>query len=80
MKDFTPSAKSSLTRISAVSLLVLTWEYERVTSELEKTMLRAYADVVAVAKERSIDLRSAAFVLGVRRVVRAALREGINLT
>ena len=60
------------------------WEYDRVTSELEKTMVKAYADVLAVAKEKSLDLRTAAFVLGVRRVVRAALarralREEIKL-
>ena len=60
------------------------WELDRVVSELEKTMVRAYADVDAVAKEKSIDLRTAAFVLGIRRVVRAAtsrraLRETITL-
>jgi glutamate dehydrogenase (NAD(P)+) len=49
------------------------WEYERVTSELKKTMVKAYADVLAVSKDKSIDLRTAAFVVGVRRVVRAAL-------
>ena len=61
------------------------WEYERVTSELEKTMVKAYADVLAVAKEKSLDLRTAAFVVGVRRVVQAALsrralREEIKLS
>ncbi len=61
------------------------WEYERVVSELEKTMVKAYADVLAVAKEKSLDLRTAAFVVGVRRVVQAALsrralREEIKLS
>ena len=48
------------------------WEVDRITAELEKKMVRAYADVLAVAKERSIDLRTAAFVLGIQRVGRAA--------
>jgi glutamate dehydrogenase (NAD(P)+) len=49
------------------------WERERVTDELEKVMVRAYAAVRDVAQEKSIDLRTAAFVLGVRRVGRAVL-------
>ena len=59
------------------------WELDRVTGELEKVMVRAYAAVRDVANEKSVDLRTAAFVLGVRRVGRAALarqptRETIN--
>jgi glutamate dehydrogenase (NAD(P)+) len=49
------------------------WELDRVTGELEKVMVRAYGAVRDVANEKSIDLRTAAFVLGVRRVGRAAL-------
>ena len=49
------------------------WELDRVTGELEKVMVRAYAAVRDVANEKSVDLRTAAFVLGVRRVGRAAL-------
>ncbi len=49
------------------------WEIERINTELEKKMVRAYADVRDVAKEKSIDLRTASFVLGIRRVGRAAL-------
>jgi len=60
------------------------WEYERVVDELEKTMRRAYRSVRDLAKEKTIDLRTAAFTLGVQRVGRAALsrstvREEINL-
>ena len=59
------------------------WELDRVNSELEKVMVRAYHAVRDVARERSIDLRTAAFVLGIERVGRAALarqpiREDIN--
>jgi glutamate dehydrogenase (NAD(P)+) len=49
------------------------WELDRVTGELEKVMVRAYGAVRDVANEKSIDLRTAAFVLGVRRVGKAAL-------
>ena len=44
------------------------WELDRVTGELEKVMVRAYGAVRDVANEKSVDLRTAAFVLGVRRV------------
>ena len=49
------------------------WELDRITGELEKVMVRGYEAVREVAKEKSVDLRTAAFVLGVRRVGRAAL-------
>jgi glutamate dehydrogenase (NAD(P)+) len=49
------------------------WELDRVTDELEKVMVRAWADVRKVAREKAIDLRTAAFVLGIQRVARAAL-------
>ena len=49
------------------------WELDRVNGELEKMMVRAYSAVREVANEKSVDLRTAAFVLGVRRVGRAAL-------
>lgn len=49
------------------------WELDRVTGELEKVMVRGYAAVRDVANQKSVDLRTAAFVLGIRRVGRAAL-------
>jgi glutamate dehydrogenase (NAD(P)+) len=49
------------------------WDLERINSELEKTMRRAYRAVSEIAKERNIDLRTAAFVLAIRRVAQAAL-------
>jgi len=48
------------------------WEMERVVSELEKTMRRAYAAVRKVAEKHKIDLRTAAFVLAIQRVGTAA--------
>ena len=49
------------------------WELARIHDELEKTMRRAYAAVREVATAKSIDLRTAAFVLAIRRVGQAAL-------
>ena len=55
------------------------WELERVNTELEKSMRRAYSSVREVAKERGTDLRTAAFVLAIQRVGRAALsRRGVR--
>ena len=42
-------------------------------AELEKVMRKAYGAVRDVAKSRGLDLRTAAFVLAVQRVGRAAL-------
>jgi len=59
------------------------WELERVNAELEVKMRRAYSAVRDVAKSRKIDLRTAAFVLAIQRVGRAAtarrvIRESID--
>ena len=55
------------------------WELDRVNAELEKYMRRAYASVREVAAERGIDLRTAAFLLAIQRVGRAALsRRGVR--
>ena len=48
------------------------WEKERVDRELTDMMRKAYAAVREVAEEHSIDLRTAAFVLAIRRVGEAA--------
>jgi glutamate dehydrogenase (NAD(P)+) len=61
------------------------WELDRVNSELEKRMRTAYASVRDVAEAKRVDLRTAAFVLAIQRVGRAALarrsvRETIDLS
>ena len=48
------------------------WEESRVVDELEKIMRRSYRDVADLAKRDGIDLRTAAFVLAIKRVARAA--------
>jgi len=55
------------------------WEESRVVAELEKVMRRAYRDVADLARRDGIDLRTAAFVLAIKRVARAAvLRQAID--
>jgi len=55
------------------------WELDRVNTELEKSMRRAYGSVRELAKEKGTDLRTAAFVLAIQRVGRAALaRRGVR--
>ncbi len=49
------------------------WDEERVNLELDKKMSRAYEAVRESAVEHDVDLRTAAFVLAIRRVGRAAL-------
>lgn len=49
------------------------WELEQVQRELGKIMQKAYRAVVDLAKEKHLDLRTAAFLLGIRRVGQAAL-------
>ena len=48
------------------------WELDRVNNELERVMRRAYGDVARLASESGLDLRTAAFVLAIKRVARAA--------
>lgn len=57
----------------AQNIQQFSWELDRVTTELEKAMVRGYAAVRDVANVKSVDLRTAAFVLGIRRVGQAAL-------
>ena len=49
------------------------WEEIRVVSELDKVMRRAYRDVADFASTARLDMRTAAFVLAIKRVVRAAV-------
>ena len=60
------------------------WEKERVDSELVQMMSKEYAAVHEVAKQEGVDMRTAAFVLAIRRVGEAAksrmyVKENIRL-
>jgi len=49
------------------------WDEARVNEELDKVMRKAYRSVREVATEHGIDMRTAAFVLAIQRVGKAAL-------
>jgi glutamate dehydrogenase (NAD(P)+) len=49
------------------------WELDRINNELGKTMRKAYRSVYDTAQQEQIDMRTAAFVLAIRRVGKAAL-------
>jgi glutamate dehydrogenase (NAD(P)+) len=53
------------------------WDEKRVRVELETVMCRAFEELASVARSRSLDLRSAAFVLALSRVARATELRGV---
>ncbi|MBI2393543.1 MAG: glutamate dehydrogenase [Deltaproteobacteria bacterium] len=53
------------------------WDEERVNAELARTMLRAYDAVSKKAKDKQIDLRTAAFVVALERVAAATTMRGL---
>ncbi len=49
------------------------WEVTRINDELASVMRKSYGDVAAIARDGQLDLRTAAFVLAIRRVAQAAM-------
>jgi glutamate dehydrogenase (NAD(P)+) len=54
------------------------WDEERVNEELGKRMEKAWQEVLAVHKERQVDLRRAAYVIAIDRVARAESLRGFE--
>jgi glutamate dehydrogenase (NAD(P)+) len=48
------------------------WKLERVHEELAEIMERSFEEVLAVAREKRVDLRTAAYMLAIDRVITAA--------
>ncbi len=57
----------------AQNIQQFSWDEERVNAELDRKMRKAYSSVREVATEFDLDMRTAAFVLAIRRVGKAAL-------
>ena len=53
------------------------WDLSRVREELERTMTRSFDRVWAIAEEKKVSLRTAAYLLGIGRVGRATVLGGI---
>jgi glutamate dehydrogenase (NAD(P)+) len=54
------------------------WGLNRVRQELEKTLTTAFEQVWEMSRERDVSLRTAAFMLGIDRVARAATLGGLS--
>lgn len=53
------------------------WDEERVDGELGKIMSRATAEVYALAEEKQVSLRTAAFILAIERIAEAERLRGL---
>jgi glutamate dehydrogenase (NAD(P)+) len=53
------------------------WEETEVNDRLRRIIVKAFAEVTAVAKERGLRLREAAYIVALRRVVAAIEQRGI---
>ena len=54
------------------------WNIDRVRQELDKTLSTAFEETWELARNRQVTLRTAAFMLGIDRVARAATLGGIS--
>jgi glutamate dehydrogenase (NAD(P)+) len=54
------------------------WNLDRVRQELDKTLSSAFEEVWDLSQNRKVSLRTAAFMLGIDRVARAAVLGGIS--
>ena len=54
------------------------WNLDRVRQELDKTLTSAFEETWELAQKRNVSLRTAAFMLGIDRVARAAILGGIS--
>jgi glutamate dehydrogenase (NAD(P)+) len=53
------------------------WTEERVNEDLERIMVHAFKDVMSTATEYKVAMRTAAFIVGITRVVKAAEMRGL---
>jgi glutamate dehydrogenase (NAD(P)+) len=59
------------------NLQELLWSEEEVSQRLHKIMTRSFAETLAIANEKNVHMRTAAYILGVGRVARAIQLRGI---
>src|SRR5262249_25039430 len=53
------------------------WHEDEVNAKMEKILVRAYRDVREMTEREKVDMRLAAYLIGVRRVADATLTRGI---
>jgi glutamate dehydrogenase/leucine dehydrogenase len=54
------------------------WDEDKVNRELETTMQRACRKVFQISRQRDVDYRTAAFIVGLGRVAKAMVTRGIQ--
>jgi glutamate dehydrogenase (NAD(P)+) len=55
----------------------VTWDEERVNTELERIMIESYEKVGQISRSRKLPLRTSAYVLAIGRVGKATVLRGI---
>ncbi|MBN2153222.1 MAG: Glu/Leu/Phe/Val dehydrogenase [Candidatus Lokiarchaeota archaeon] len=53
------------------------WDLERINKELRRVMVAAFEDVLRVAQERDVTMRTAAYIIAVERLAKAIILRGI---
>ena len=53
------------------------WSENEVNNNLEKIMIKAFQDVLAISQQKKVDMRIAAYILAIDRVATATLLRGI---
>jgi glutamate dehydrogenase (NAD(P)+) len=53
------------------------WDHDKVNQELRRIMLKAFQTVYKLATEKKLSLRTAAFIVGIGRVGKATVLQGI---
>jgi len=53
------------------------WEEQEINNKLTKIMRKAYANAIEIMKEYKTDMRTAALLIGVKRVAEATVKRGI---
>lgn len=53
------------------------WDEEEIDSKLERIMTNAFAEVLEISKAEKTDMRNAAYILAIRRLVSAMSIRGI---
>jgi glutamate dehydrogenase (NAD(P)+) len=59
------------------NLQELLWSEEEVAERLQRIMRRAFAEVLEISQEKKVNMRTAAYILGVERVAKAMALRGI---
>lgn len=59
------------------NLQELLWSEEEIGERLERIMTRAFSETLSISQDRKVNMRTAAYILGVGRVARATQLRGI---